>query len=117
MEGRLYRMAIFNFSRKDNPYIWLDSIDYANRLFNQGNQNIWSNPVTFLSVFGQGQSLLRSDVISLPLLPFYTHWLTEYPEELDALKGKKMKIIFKKILSLNPPKQIVQEVLTGICHS
>jgi hypothetical protein len=110
-------MTILNFNSKNNPYIWLDYTDYANRLFNHDNQNIWINPVTFLSVLSQGQSLLRSDIISLSLLPFYLNWLNEYPEELDALKGKKMKIIFKKILSLDPPKQNIQEVLKGIGHS
>jgi hypothetical protein len=117
IEGRLFRMAVFQTHTKNNPNIWLDFIDYSNRLFNQSNQNIWSNPVAFLSVFGQGQSLLRSDVISLSMLPFYSNWLNEHPEEIDALKGKKLKVILKRIFSLDSPKQNIQEVLKGICHS
>lgn len=100
----------------NNKTIWLDFIEYANRMFNQEKQNIWSNPVTFLSVYGQGQSLLHSDVISIPLKPFYTNYLKEHPEEIEALKGKKLKIVVKKLLSLDAPKQIIQEVLKGICH-
>jgi hypothetical protein len=100
----------------NNRAIWLDFIEYANLMFNQEKQNIWSNPVTFLSVYGQGQSLLHSDVISIPLKHFYTNYLKEHPDEIEALKGKKLKIAVKKILSLVAPKQIIQEVLKGICH-
>jgi hypothetical protein len=109
-------MTILNVQHKKNPAIWLDFISYANRLFNQGQPDIWSNPVTFLSVYGQGQSLLHSDVISIPVLPFYTNWLKNNPDEITALKGKKLKFIFKKMISYGTPKHTIQEVLKGISH-
>ncbi|OUM87291.1 MAG: hypothetical protein BAA01_09910 [Bacillus thermozeamaize] len=94
--------------------IWLDYLDYAQRLFMREEQEIWLDAARFLSVFSQGQQLLQSDVLSVPLMPFFTSWVRNHQEQGKEWHGKKATFVLRKVMALEEPKEILSEVLTGM---
>lgn len=94
--------------------ILLDFIDYANFLFNNGNKDIYLKPATFISVFTQGEGLLKPDLLSIHVNPFYDVFLNEKKELVDSWKGKKTSLAFKKALALEEPKVIISEIVTAL---
>lgn len=105
-----------NFFLPSNPRgsILLDFIDYANLLFNNGNKDIYLKPATFISVFTQGEGLLKPDLLSIHVNPFYDVFLNENKELVDSWKGRKPSLTFKKALALEEPKLIISEIVTAL---
>ncbi len=97
-----------------NGRIWLDYLDYARRLFAGEEPDLWLDAARFLSVYSQGQQLLQSDVLSVPLTPFFTTWIQEYREIGQAWQGKKATFALRNVMALEEPRQILSEVLAGI---
>jgi hypothetical protein len=94
--------------------VWLDFLPYARRLFAGGNGDLWVNPALFLSVYSQGQGLLKSDVLSISIQDFYTAWVAGHPETVQAWMGKKPTFALKKLLALEEPKNRILEILSGL---
>ena len=103
------------FSQSDTKK-WLDILAYANQLFANGRDDLWSNSDTFLSVFSQGQMLLQSDVLHIPLEHLYVGIL-EKGDFVHEWAGKKPTFLLKKLLGLEKPKEFMREILTGIQNS
>lgn len=103
------------FSQSDTKK-WLDLLVYANQLFANGRDDLWKNPDTFLSVFGQGQMLLQSDVLHIPLENVYVD-LLEKGDFVHEWAGKKPTFLLKKLLALDVPKEFMREILTNIQNS
>lgn len=94
--------------------IWIDFVDYAERLFAGGRGGLWTDPVQFLSVYSQGQRLLQSDVLSIPISSFFMGWLDAHPEAADSWRGKSATFVCKKLLGLEEPRRVVGDVLSGL---
>lgn len=94
--------------------VWLDFIRYAKRLFSGGRNDIWQNPNTFLSVFSQGQGLLRSDVLSIPVGEVYLKLLERESGLVEEWSGKRPTFVLKKLLALDEPRKFITEVLDGL---
>ncbi|MFA7282489.1 MAG: hypothetical protein WC100_20570 [Sterolibacterium sp.] len=58
--------AILDISQPGKPGVWLDFYAYAGKLLAKGNIP-WLDQAQFVSFLATAQSLLRSDVVSLPL--------------------------------------------------
>jgi hypothetical protein len=98
---------------KTKPIVWIDFINYANRLFAAGRNNLWSNEDTFISVYSQGQSLLKSDILSIPIHNFFQTWLSGNMDLLQIYAAKKTTFVLKKILAAEEPKRVIKSVLSG----
>lgn len=98
----------------DGKKIWINFISYADRLFSGGRNDLWSNPDTFISVYSQGQGLIRSDVLGIPIVEVYGHFLKRDKEIYKAWVGRKPTYALKKLLALEEPKNYVKEVLSGL---
>jgi hypothetical protein len=94
--------------------VWLDFIPYAKRLFAGGRNDIWQNPDTFISVYSQGQGLLRSDVLNIPAGEVYLNLLERESGLVEEWAGKRPTFALKKLLALDEPRQFLTEVLTGL---
>lgn len=94
--------------------VWLNFIPYANRLFAAGREDIWSNADTFISIFSQGQGLLRSDILSIPLFDFYSAWLHHNSDFVQTWAGKKPTFVLKKLLTVEKPRKEISDILTGL---
>jgi hypothetical protein len=94
--------------------VWLDFIPYAKRLFSSGRNDMWQNPDTFLSVYSQGQGLLRSDVLSIPVGQVYLNVLERESGLVEEWAGKRPTFALKKLLALDEPREFLKEVLAGV---
>lgn len=99
-----------------NGKVWIDFLPYANRLFAAGRKDLWNNADTFISVFSQGQGLLRSDVLSIPVLPFYQARLDQEAGVIHSWSGKRAAFALKKMLAWSEPQTVIRDVLTGLQH-
>lgn len=104
----------FLFPSDTKRKVWLDFLDYANRLFAAGREDLWSNPDTFISIYSQGQGLLRSDVLSLSILDFYADFIHREPEVREPWMGRKPTFALKKLLALEEPRRVLLDVLSGL---
>lgn len=75
---------------------------------------MWSNEDTYISIFSQGQSLIKSDVLSISIHNFYRTWLSNNMDLLQDYAEKKTTFILKKILATDEPKGVIKKVLSGI---
>lgn len=103
----------FNTS-KGKRKVWINFIPYANRLFAAGREDLWNNPDTFISVYSQGQGLIQSDLLSIPVEDVYLDLLQREKELIEHWNGKRPTFALKKLLALEEPKQYVIDVLTGL---
>jgi hypothetical protein len=94
--------------------VWLDFIPYAKRLFSGERNDIWQNPDTFLSVYSQGQGLLRSDVLNIPVGEVYVRLLERESGLVEEWEGKRPTFALKKLLALDEPREFLREVLAGL---
>jgi hypothetical protein len=94
--------------------VWLDFIPYAKRLFSGGRNDIWQNPDTFISVYSQGQGLLRSDILSIPVGEVYLSLLERKSGLVEEWAGKRPTFALKKLLALDEPREFLTEVLAGL---
>ncbi|WP_458413096.1 hypothetical protein ACNQFZ_20235 [Schinkia sp. CFF1] len=103
-------------STKTKPAVWIDFIHYANRLFAAGRNNLWSNEDTYISIFSQGQSLIKSDVLGISIHNFYRTWLSNNMDLIQTYTGKKTTFILKKIVAADEPKSVIKNVLSGFVN-
>ncbi len=94
--------------------VWLDFHDYANKLFAQDAEDFWLNPMQYIFAVKQAQGMLRSDILSIPIIRFFENWLRIHPEALEKWKGKKPTFVCKKILTEEEPLQVLLEVTNGL---
>lgn len=107
--------SIIENQNKSN-IVWINYDLYADKLFNSGNKNIWQNATTFISVFKQAQTLLKSDLISIDTIPFYEQWLNENNSLIESLRKLNDRKLIRQFFSLEEPKKRITEVLKGIEH-
>lgn len=72
--------------------VWLDTADYSAALLGKGDVP-WLDVAEFLAFQRKAQSLLKPDVIALPLAPVCMAWLAAYPA-LAAMMGSKSRVAF-----------------------
>jgi hypothetical protein len=94
--------------------VWLDFLPYANRLFAAGRKDMWNNADTFISVYSQGQGLLQSDVLGIPIYDFYSAFLDQHDDLIQSWTGKKSTFALKKLLSVDEPRKVISDVLSGL---
>lgn len=94
--------------------VWINFISYANRLFAGGREDLWNNPDTFISVYSQGQGLIKSDVLSIPVENVYTDFLQREKEHIEPWMGKRPTFVLKKLLAFEQPKKLLVDILTGL---
>lgn len=103
-----------NIQLLDDNKIWINFISYADRLFSEGRDDLWSNPDTFISIYSQGQRLIRSDILGIPVREIYLNLLNRDEEIYNAWVGRKSTYALKKLLALQEPKQYLKDVLSGL---
>lgn len=89
-------------------------IPYVNELFAKGSDEIWSNPTEFISIFSQGQNLLKSDILSVPIIDVYEKLIDREADLTEQWKGKSPVFILQKLLALDQPNQFLEDTLTGL---
>lgn len=109
-------MRVEDYFTQTDTKKWLNFTQYANKLFANGRTDLWENPDTFISVFGQGQALLQSDVLHIAIAPVYENYLkkSHFVEQWD---GKRPTFIVKKLFAVEEPKNIMGDILTNIQNS
>ena len=70
------------------PVLWIDFYDYAARLFPGGGVVPWFDDAAFAAFHGKAQSLLDSDVISLPVGRVAEALLQARPALVEAMGAK-----------------------------
>jgi len=103
-----------NMGHDNKKYVWLDSILYVKKIFAPKTNELWTDSVTFISVFNQGQNLLQSDILHINATDFYTAALNKNQDVWISLKKKKPRIIVKQLLNWKEPIDLLIEVLKGI---
>lgn len=68
--------------------LWLDFYDYAGALFAGGTGIPWFDDAAFAAFHGKAQSLLRSDVVGLPVARLAAALLAARPELAAAMQAK-----------------------------
>ncbi|MFW2003736.1 hypothetical protein ACG9ZC_00385 [Acinetobacter baumannii] len=76
---------LLNSGRK---ILWLDYSDYADVLLAQGNTP-WLDVATYVALKRTAQSLLRSDVIQLPVESVCAAWVAAHPALREEMASKK----------------------------
>ena len=105
---------LFNVS-ENNKKVWVDFISYVKRLYTSREESdFWSNPDTFISVYSQGQGLLRSDVLGIPVGDIYFDYLQREQEVAQSWAGRKITFAQKKLLALEEPRNFLVSVITGL---
>ena len=72
------------------PLLWLDYSDYAAALL-AGGQAPWLDTAACVAWLRKAQSLLRSDVVTLPMGAVNAAWLDAHPALFDAMAAKKKR--------------------------
>lgn len=72
----------------DKPPVWLDFYDYAGALFAGAGGIPWFDDAAFAAFHGKAQSLLRSDVVGLPVARIVAALLATRPELAAAMRAK-----------------------------
>lgn len=72
------------------PQLWLDYSDYAAALL-AGGQAPWLDTAACMAWLRKAQSLLRSDVVTLPIGAVSAAWLDAHPGLLEAMAAKKRR--------------------------
>ena len=72
------------------PLLWLDYSDYAAALL-AGGQAPWLDTAACVAWLRKAQSLLRSDVVTLPMGAIGSAWLGAHPALLEAMVAKKRR--------------------------
>src|SRR5699024_8741257 len=94
--------------------IWLNMIKYSNQIFANGSDELWSKPTNFISIYSQGQNLLGSDVLSIPVKEIYRHFLKDKGHITDEWIGQDPVSLIEEILGFEEPKQFLSDVLEGL---
>jgi len=71
--------------------LWLDYTDYATNLLANG-QAPWLDTAACVAWVRKAQSLLRSDVVMLPMGEVAAAWLDAHPAALEAMAAKKRRV-------------------------
>lgn len=94
--------------------LWLDYIDYAGCLLADG-QVPWLDVGGYLAWQRQAQSLLRSDVLMLPVGTVCAAWLTAHPQLRDAMASKSRTMFpLKTLLGDAGLRAHLSELVTGL---
>ncbi|WP_240377142.1 hypothetical protein [Bacillus piscicola] len=99
---------------EEGSKVWINFIPYAERLFSAGRDDLWNNSDTFISVYSQGQGLIRSDVLSIPAGDVYMDLIQREEELFQPWMGKKPTFSLKKLLALEEPRGFLTDVLTAL---
>jgi len=94
--------------------IWINLIHYANQIFANGSDDIWSNTTDFISVYSQGQGLLKSDVLSIPVINVYQDFINRREDIKEEWLGKDPTMIIGELLALEEPKKFLYDVFEGL---
>lgn len=94
--------------------IWLNMLQYANKIFANGSKDLWLSPTNFISVYSQGQELLKSDVLSIPVLDVYENYIQDRQTLIDEWQQEDIGSVIESLFSLEEPKQFIVDVLQGL---
>lgn len=94
--------------------LWLDYVDYAGRLL-ADDEVPWLDVGAYLAWQRQAQSLLRSDVLMLPVGAVCDAWLAAHPELREAMASKSRTMFPLKTLLADPGLRAhLTELVTGL---
>lgn len=105
---------LFFSQSNSNGTIFLDFFDYANVLFNNGKEDIYLNPETFISVYSQAERLLSPDILDIYASPFYRSFLDQESEMIESWKGRRTSLALKKTFGLDKPKTVLSEIINAM---
>lgn len=77
--------------------LWLDPVAYAARLLS-GGVVPWTDAGAAIAWMRKAQSLLKSDVVSLPLREVAAAWLAAHPQSVAAMGARKRAVYPLKTL-------------------
>jgi len=99
----------------ETPPVWLDFYDYASALL-AGNGGIpWFDDAAFAAFHGKAQSLLRSDVVGLPVARIAAALLDAKPDLVAAMKAKSRPAYpLRRLLEEESLRQAVTALLTPL---
>lgn len=104
-------IAVLNAGRR---LLWLDAVDYAGALL-AGGSIPWLDTAGYLAWSRKTQSLLRADVLSLPLQRVCAAWLQAHPELREAMAAK-MRAVFplKQLLADEALRAHLVDLVRGL---
>lgn len=95
--------------------LWIDSADYAIRLFLKDGAQAWADAHRSLWWIQQVQSLLKSDVIEIPMGAFMAHWLRRNPQAAPAQHPAKR--VARTLLGMEGPRARLADLLNAVSGS
>jgi hypothetical protein len=99
----------------ETPPVWLDFYDYAGALLAGSNGIPWFDDASFAAFHGKAQSLLRSDVVALPVARIVATLLNARPELAAAMKAKSRPgFPLRRLLEEESLRQTVAGLLTPL---
>ncbi len=107
------RASSIRESSKLAPRVWLDCLDYGCRLFAPG-VDIWGRADNHISVVGQVQKLLRSDVIQVRVDNFYRTLALTDPELIASIMDGRPSSTLRMCLRSSTGDEVTQRVLAGL---
>lgn len=94
--------------------LWLDAVDYAGDLL-AGGSVPWLDTAAYLAWSRKAQSLLRPDVLTLPLQRVCAAWLETHPELREAMAAKTRAVFpLKQLLADDALRAHLVELVSGL---
>lgn len=97
------------------PVLWLDFYDYAAALFAGRDGIPWFDDAAFAAFHAKAQSLLRSDVVALPVTRVVAALLAAQPALVEAMRAKQRPTYpLRRLLEAEPLRQAVGALLAPL---
>lgn len=96
------------------PLLWIESTAYSEKLL-AGGSAPWADVAQLINWIGRGQALLKSDVVTLPVMPIVEAWLSSHPDLGRAMAEKsRPSFALRILLSDEPLRKFVASVTAGL---
>jgi hypothetical protein len=99
------------------PLLWLDDAQYCAALL-AGGHAPWLDATAFVAWRRKSHSLLKADVVTLPVAPVCAAWLDGEPSLRAAMAGRsRVNFPLKTLLASAPLRQHLAALLSGLRSS
>lgn len=102
----------------DSALRWLDWFDYGQKVILNDRDIPWGDTASLVNFLGQGQSLLKLGVASIPLGDYFNWWITQKPAALEEMHGKKrVGFALKKFLANTSLRKDLKDLISAAAAS
>ena len=114
-------LTLQQFLDSEHIHLWIDDTAYIDTLLAKG-QTPWLDVTAFIALKRTAQSLLKSDIIQLPIAPICQAWLQQHPELISQMASKKrigfaLKTLLADELLRQHLRTLVQTLKASFSHT